>query len=395
MDKIWQSVWIGLLSFTSVAVVGGVAAAALVYFWPNIRRRWLPVPHLRWGRWTGGEVLAVYLIMQLAPALIAKLLDRIDFFHLIYGQRPSGAVEFLWVETFSFPLFVFLSFTVLYLMSRTYFNDLGLSRSRWQANCVLGYVGFVLATPVVLGLFAGLENLPTIVGEPRRNPLTQVISEINTPFDRSLFVVVVCVMVPIVEELVFRGVIQGWLRRASLNGYVLLLVLVLIFSTLFALPDDNGTLLRNIQWQRVLFPALLAGGYLVMLRSCERMGLFLSEEDFLPPPENKEHDPDLESPANDGGEASESRQPTPAQILAAARWKVHDVRQQRGKIRLTIFGSAMVFALAHSVMWPDPIPLFVLGLVLGWLAQRTQNLLPGIVLHALFNGVATAILFLG
>ena len=47
----------------------------------------------------------------------------------------------------------------------------------------------------------------------------------------------------------------------------------------------------------------------------------------------------------------------------------------------------MGFGLIHS-SWPDPVPLLLLGLVLGWLTQRTQNLVPAMVLHALFNAVA-------
>jgi membrane protease YdiL (CAAX protease family) len=52
-----------------------------------------------------------------------------------------------------------------------------------------------------------------------------------------------------------------------------------------------------------------------------------------------------------------------------------------------VYGTALLFAAVHS-SWPHPIPLFVLGLGLGWLAYRTQSLIAPIVLHSLFNGVA-------
>ena len=42
--------------------------------------------------------------------------------------------------------------------------------------------------------------------------------------------------------------------------------------------------------------------------------------------------------------------------------------------------------------WPAPIPLFLFALVVGWLAYRTQSLVPGIVLHMLFNLVASLVL---
>ncbi len=50
-----------------------------------------------------------------------------------------------------------------------------------------------------------------------------------------------------------------------------------------------------------------------------------------------------------------------------------------------IFISATAFGLAHYGDGPEPVPLFVLGLVLGYVYQRTHRLLPSIVTHALFN----------
>jgi membrane protease YdiL (CAAX protease family) len=47
--------------------------------------------------------------------------------------------------------------------------------------------------------------------------------------------------------------------------------------------------------------------------------------------------------------------------------------------------SAMAFGLAHFGYGPEPIPLFLLALVLGFLYQRTHRIIPGIVAHALFN----------
>jgi membrane protease YdiL (CAAX protease family) len=41
------------------------------------------------------------------------------------------------------------------------------------------------------------------------------------------------------------------------------------------------------------------------------------------------------------------------------------------------------------------VPLTVLGIVLGWLALRTGTLLPGILLHALFNAVSVAMILAG
>jgi membrane protease YdiL (CAAX protease family) len=52
---------------------------------------------------------------------------------------------------------------------------------------------------------------------------------------------------------------------------------------------------------------------------------------------------------------------------------------------LPILISSVAFGLAHFGYGPEPVPLFLLGLVLGYLYQRTHRIIPGIVAHALFN----------
>src|SRR5205823_14164254 len=52
-----------------------------------------------------------------------------------------------------------------------------------------------------------------------------------------------------------------------------------------------------------------------------------------------------------------------------------------------IYSTALLFAVFHEV-WPTPLPLFLLGLGLGYVAYRTQSLLAPVICHALFNGIA-------
>ena len=54
-----------------------------------------------------------------------------------------------------------------------------------------------------------------------------------------------------------------------------------------------------------------------------------------------------------------------------------------------ILGTSMLFAVLHASVWPTPIPLFFLALCLGYLAYRTQSIIPGIIVHSLFNSIAT------
>jgi membrane protease YdiL (CAAX protease family) len=64
-------------------------------------------------------------------------------------------------------------------------------------------------------------------------------------------------------------------------------------------------------------------------------------------------------------------------------------------VRRSIIGTALLFAMVHVNVWPSPMPLFVLGLALGWAAHRTRGLIAPIVLHSLFNAVSAIVLLFG
>ena len=60
-----------------------------------------------------------------------------------------------------------------------------------------------------------------------------------------------------------------------------------------------------------------------------------------------------------------------------------------------VYGSAALFAAVHSAVWPTPIPLFALGLGLGWVAVRTKGLLAPFLVHGLFNTVSVLFVLSG
>lgn len=70
------------------------------------------------------------------------------------------------------------------------------------------------------------------------------------------------------------------------------------------------------------------------------------------------------------------------------------VRRHRRTIG-AIYSSAALFAVVHSSVWPTPIPLFVLGLGLGWLAVRTRSILAPTIVHGLFNLVSVLFVLRG
>jgi membrane protease YdiL (CAAX protease family) len=61
---------------------------------------------------------------------------------------------------------------------------------------------------------------------------------------------------------------------------------------------------------------------------------------------------------------------------------------------LAIVTSAACFAGLHASHGPDPIPLFLLALGLGYLYQRTHRILPCVTVHVLLNGVTLGVFLL-
>jgi membrane protease YdiL (CAAX protease family) len=71
-------------------------------------------------------------------------------------------------------------------------------------------------------------------------------------------------------------------------------------------------------------------------------------------------------------------------------WLEARLPEADGAVAITI--SAAAFALAHYGQGLAYVPLFPLGLVLGFIARRTGSIVPCILLHALFNAVSVALL---
>jgi membrane protease YdiL (CAAX protease family) len=58
-----------------------------------------------------------------------------------------------------------------------------------------------------------------------------------------------------------------------------------------------------------------------------------------------------------------------------------------------ILVSSLLFALAHAGYGPDPVAIFMLAVILGYVYQRTHRIIPCMVTHALFNSLAMVILW--
>jgi len=154
------------------------------------------------------------------------------------------------------------------------------------------------------------------------------------------------VAAPIVEEFFFRVLLQGWLENVA-------------------------AVLRQQRRGDVVSPALPSAVFL-----------------GLPRVEG------TEPPWDCGGPDGVAESTTAADAVATHRL-IHrhsqlDLRPEWWPIVV----SAALFALAHWGNGPDPIPLFLFALGLGYVYQRTHRVWPCILVHMLLNGFSMSQLWL-
>ena len=211
-------------------------------------------------------------------------------------------------------------------------SDLGLDVETAWADALRGAVACLLLAPVVYALMAAVGQ----VWKPHKHPMEDMIKAAPTGSIALLAFVSGVILAPAAEELIFRGVLQGWLVRACSRKPA-----ADPFAEGGDLPDDRPILLEE---------------YAV---SAEEGALRTAWSAPIAT---------LERASRPGG-------------AAVARYLPGVV-------------TSLLFAALHWQQWPAPIPLFVLSLALGALYERTGGLVAPFVLHATFNGLSTTLMYL-
>lgn len=188
--------------------------------------------------------------------------------------------------------------------------DLGFQKDKFTADLRLGLIAFVAVAPLIYFLQFVLKWIYNqFADEEAAHPIEKLVHE-NGSTDVIFWAIFAAVIAaPIIEEFLFRGILQGWLEKA-------------FYRT------------------RVIVNAELAG--------------------------------------ETGGEDIAMATPTTPTFL----WQ-------------PIILSSLTFALLHAGHGPDPIPLFFLAVVLGYLYAKTHRLLPSIVVHMALNGLSMLMLLSG
>lgn len=146
--------------------------------------------------WDGMDVLWIVVVAILLQSVAASLGTRPPPVRqqLISGMLATGAAAAL---------------ATLHLRRRgASWQGLGLHVADWPAAVrqAVGTVALVLAP--LLGLAAILDRI-----EPYRHPIVDFLTTHRDAASVALVWLAACVVAPIVEELFFRRILQGWLER--------------------------------------------------------------------------------------------------------------------------------------------------------------------------------------
>ncbi|WP_406700440.1 CPBP family intramembrane glutamic endopeptidase [Singulisphaera sp. Ch08] len=235
---------------------------------------------------------------------------------------------------------------LLMLTSRARLADLGIERRRLGQQLLVGTLAFFLVSPFVYAL----NGLAVLIWKPESHPLEKMIRNESSMGIAELAVLSAVLLAPAAEELIFRGVIQRWLSKIF-NPRPIDEVWFDEPAVPFELPplqEDESPVDR------------------VSIVPSDR-GPSLDESPFLPP----------SSPAR-------TRSTSP-QL---------DLSTDPDRVRMQpIVLTSILFALVHFPQWPAPLAIFFLSLGLGYVFERSGSLIAAMVMHALFNGLGTLLLF--
>jgi len=356
LQEFWQMLQAGGLLALGA---GGLASFILIFRRPSSL---LPRAGLWSIPWNGWAVLAVFVIAMLAGSLMQSLLIAIGFFEALYGpdfplaltdpgddlQRHASHLRGLWSQTLAIPVQFVIIVAGLHFGTGATLAQLGLSSHRLGTNYLLGYLGWLVLTPLSFAVF--MAAIALLTNQPQKHPLTDL-GNLAGRRELIVFALNAALLAPLLEELLFRGILLPWLLQAESP-------------------------------QRDLFVPPLYRPHL-----CVGIAVVIC----------------LQTPAVSDAMQRQRWGDLPAALLPTffilalvpAFLLLPHSRRVRRLVRLpsiqavsAILANGILFAAVHAGVWPSPVPLFVLGTGLAWLAARSRSIVPCIVVHALFNAIA-------
>ncbi len=290
-----------------------------------------PVP---WGLLDLILTVFVFFSLQGVTLLVARQAFNVDLSLDLAEMAPGARAVVLLSGAVSSLLTTAISLAVIKLRTRAGWGDLGIEIRHVASDVRLGVAAFVMLAPPVYAV-----QMVLVQWLSSQHPLIELLKENPDPAFLAVSGFTAVLVAPVAEEYFFRVLLQGWMEKAIALGGRLPGVSV-------ADSVDDRTSEEPYQLER-------------------------DENPYAPPRVTSELQKDEAAP--------------------------DAMLEQHGQGRVLavpIVASAAVFAAMHASHGPDPIPLFLLAVGLGYLYQRTHRILPCIVVHFLLNACSLGALTL-
>lgn len=286
----------------------------------------LPRYHKGFSRWFGIDVAMLAFVCLVFRDAISSSLESTGLFRFL-DSVGAAANDFPLQRRYQQSTLVGLaSLPILAWIFSVWKSRAGAEqpKSRLIADITLGIGVWCVLVPATFSVHFLVNLIMNSLEIPPDEHLLKSM-QLRTWLDVALFLAGACVVAPVFEEMGYRRILVPWAARKIHRSFV-----VLMFAALASVVFASGS---SIWGPRifVLSTWVLAGGLVVIAHYRKRFPI------------------------------------RPA---------------------LSLVSSASLFAAIHSGVWATPIPLFVLGLGLGWLVLRTKTATASIVAHGLFNAIS-------
>lgn len=344
------------LLFVIVMLLLSAVTAAIVHRRRQPGQAWLrvePRPPATWGLLDITRTLLLFVLFQIASLQIlqsattinpAAGFERLSSFESSLVLGSDAVVKLIVVA---------VSLGIIALRDRQLYRRLGLAGDTFVRDLKIGGVAFlILAGPVY-----AIQGLLTQMF-PSEHPLMTVFEREPSWWLFGVLSFVAVFAAPIAEEFLFRMLLQGWLEDLSRR-----------------LPGPIS------EWAEQSKPEPVDDERFVPSQ--------LGEQRFA------DDVPPIQADLGDS-QAAEAGNPYVAPQVAFEGAEVVELAPvvHTHVPRWPLFLSAALFAILHASHGPDPIPLFVLAVGLGYVYRATHRLLPCVILHLLLNACSMAMLWL-